>query len=119
MKPHDRVRLRHILDAATKALSFVKDLTKDDFYEDEQLPFSLTRLLEIIGEAAKAVSDETQHQYPDIEWKAMAGMRDCLIHGYYDVNLDIVWETVTHDLPSLIQKIQKILESDAEPQPLS
>jgi uncharacterized protein with HEPN domain len=75
------------------------------------LSLSLVRLLEIIGEAAKGITKEFRQEHSELPWKSMVGMRDRLIHGYFDVNLDIVWETVTSDLPPLINKLEKIVTS--------
>jgi uncharacterized protein with HEPN domain len=73
------------------------------------LSLSLVRLLEIIGEASRGISEEIRLAHPEIAWKKMTGMRDRLIHGYFDVNLDVVWETVTQDLPPLIAQLEKLL----------
>ncbi len=70
---------------------------------------ALVRLLEIIGEAAKGISEGLRQQYPEIPWKQIAGTRDRLIHGYFDVDLDIIWSIVAHDLPILIAGLGRIL----------
>ncbi|MGC8552886.1 MAG: DUF86 domain-containing protein, partial [Phycisphaerae bacterium] len=75
------------------------------------LCLALTRLLEIIGEAARGLSAHTRHNHPEVPWAKMIGMRDRLVHGYYDINLDIVWQTVTTDLPTVKPFIQAILNS--------
>ncbi len=75
------------------------------------LRMALVRLLEIIGEAARGVSAATRESHPGIAWSQMAGMRDRLIHGYFDVNLDIVWDTVSHDLPPLVAQLEQLLPS--------
>ena len=104
----DSVRIRHILDAAREAISFADDRSRTDLDTDRKLNLSLVRLLEIIGEAARGISEEFRDSHPDLPWNKMVGMRDRLIHGYFDVNLDVVWETVTQDLPSLIAQLEKI-----------
>ena len=104
----DSVRIRHMLDAAKKAREFIEGKQRAHLDEDEQLCLALIRLLEIIGEAAKSVSPELQRQQPDIPWKEIAGTRDRLIHGYFDVDLNIVWEIVSTDLPRLIPILEKI-----------
>ena len=76
------------------------------------LCLSLVRLLEIIGEASRGISEEIRLAHPEIAWKKMTGMRDRLIHGYFDVNLDVVWETVTQDIPPLIAQLEKSLASE-------
>ena len=71
----------------------------------------MVRLLEIIGEAAKGITAEFRQEHSELPWKSMVGMRDRLIHGYFDVNLDIVWKTVINDLPPLINKLETIVTS--------
>ena len=105
----DKVRVRHILDASREAVEFVKGRSRADLDTDRKLNLSLVRLLEVIGEAARGLSDEFRTQYPELPWKKMVGMRDRLIHGYYDVNLDVVWETTTEDLPRPISQLENIL----------
>jgi uncharacterized protein with HEPN domain len=105
----DKVRVRHILDASREAIEFAKGRTRGELDSDRKLNLSLVRLLEVIGEASRGLSDEFRTQFPELPWKKMVGMRDRLIHGYYDVDLDIVWETVTEDLPGLINKLENTL----------
>lgn len=105
----DSVRIRHILDAAREAVAFTKGRSRADLDTDRKLNLSLVRLLEIIGEAGRSLSQEFRQEHLDLPWKSMVGMRDRLIHGYFDVNLDVVWETITEDLPGLVDKLEKIL----------
>jgi len=105
----DSVRIRHILDAAREAVAFAKGRSRVDLNTDRKLNLSLVRLFEIIGEAARGISQESRQAHPDLPWKSMIGIRDRLIHGYFDVNLDVVWETVTEDLPGLIAKLENII----------
>ena len=109
-KPDDYVRLRHILDSARKAVQFSQGRNLGDMSSDEMLNLALTRLLEIIGEASKEVSEEFRDEHPQIAWQQMAGMRNRLIHGYFDANATLVWETVNRDLPPLIVQLEKVLE---------
>jgi len=106
----DNVRIRHILDAAREAVAFSQGRSRADLDTDRKLNLSLVRLLEIIGEAARGISQEFRDSHPDLPWKNMVGMRDRLIHGYFDINLDMVWETVKEDLPDLIIKLEKIVD---------
>ena len=101
-----------MLDAVQKAVEFVQGRSRTDLDKDEQLTLALTRLLEIIGEAAKGVSPALRERYPKIQWKEIAGTRDRLIHGYFDVDLNIVWQIVTTDLPPLLAELEKILSSE-------
>ena len=109
MSEIDYVRVRHILDAAREAVSFSEGRCRADLDTDRKLNLSLVRLLEIIGEAARGLSQEFRQEHPDLPWKSMVGIRDRLIHGYFDINLDVVWETVTEDLPPLIAQLKKIV----------
>jgi uncharacterized protein with HEPN domain len=105
----DVVRIRHIYDAAREAIEFAEGRSRADLDTDRMLNLSLVRLLEIIGEAARGISLEFHKAHRDLPWKSMIGMWDRLIHSYFDVNLDVVWETVTEDLPGLIAKLEKIV----------
>ena len=111
-KTEDAVRVRHMFDAAQKAIEFTEKCTRQDLDKDEKLALSITRLLEILGEAAKGVSEQFRKQHPNIPWKQIAGTRDRLIHGYFDVDLDIVWKIVADDLPALISQLEKALSNN-------
>lgn len=108
-RTEDIVRLRHMLDAAQKAIKATKTCNRADLEKDEMLTLAIVRLLEILGEAAKNVSIECRDSYPDIPWRQIAGTRDRLIHGYFDVDLDVVWEIISVDLPSLVPQLEKAL----------
>ena len=109
MQRDDATRVRHILDAARKACEFASGRKRPDLEKDEMLALSLVRLLEIIGEAAGDVSEEYRAKHADIPWKKMIGLRNRLIHGYFDIDLDIVWDTVAGDLPPLIKALEKLV----------
>ncbi|MBI5197642.1 MAG: DUF86 domain-containing protein [Nitrospirae bacterium] len=96
------VRLRHMLDHAREAVEMVKGRVRSDLDTDRQLNLSLVRLLEIIGEAASRVPREECDRYPDIPWSDIVGLRNRLIHGYDDVDFDILWQILTDDLPPFI-----------------
>jgi uncharacterized protein with HEPN domain len=109
MRKDDRVRLQHMLDAANEALTFIQGRIRADLDNHRMLVLSLVRELEIIGEAASKVSADTRSQNPSIPWQDITGMRNRLIHAYFDVDLDTVWNTVTKDLPLLKAELEKIL----------
>jgi len=109
MQRDDETCIRHILDAARKAHDFASSRKRADLEKDEMLALSLVRLLEIIGEAAGDISEEYRAKHPDIPWKKMVGLRNRLIHGYFDIDLDIVWDTVMGDLPPLIAALEKLV----------
>ena len=104
----DNVRLRHMTDACRKAMSFASGKSREDLEDDELLALALIRLLEVIGEATRGISEELRERYPEIKWRALAGIRDRLIHGYFDVDLDIIWRIVTDDLPLLAENLARI-----------
>lgn len=105
----DGSRLHHMLDSAQKAVEFTKGKDRGSLDSDEQLALSLTRLLEIIGEAAKNVSSDLRKNHPDIPWRDIAGMRDRLSHGYFDVDYNVIWQIVSVDLPPLIIRLKKLV----------
>ena len=105
----DATKLHHIVDAAQEAMRFIEGKTRAELDSDRMLNLSLVRLLEIIGEAARGISNEMRESNPEVPWRKMTGMRDRLIHGYYEVNLDVVWETINTDLPPLVQQLKSIL----------
>jgi len=109
MPKDDRILLRHMLDAARKGRDFIKWRSRADLDSDEMLALAVIRLLEVIGEAARGLSEDFRNRNPEIPWKQIAGARDRLIHGYFDVDLDIIWGILTSDLPSLITELEKIL----------
>ena len=102
--------LEDILRYAEKAQRFVADVPSlDAFAEDEMRVMATIRALEVIGEAVKHIPHSLRRRYPEIPWQEIAGMRDILIHGYYDVSVEIVWKTVQEDLAPLRQAILTIL----------
>lgn len=105
----DIVRLRHMLDAAKKIVEYTASIQRDDLNRDEKLALALVRLLEIIGEAARAVSTSFRREHPQIPWREIAGTRDRLIHGYYDIDFDVVWQIISGDIPPLVTAIEDIL----------
>jgi uncharacterized protein with HEPN domain len=108
LKP-DIVRLQHMVDAANEALSFVADKSKTELEADRALALALVKSIEIVGEAASKVSRELRSRSTEIPRADIIGMRNRLIHSYFDVNLDIVWQTVTVELPPVVMEIQKLL----------
>jgi uncharacterized protein with HEPN domain len=109
MNKRDETRLRDMLDAAQHARSFVQGKTRRNLDADIVLSFAVVRALEIIGEAASRVTAETRSALTGIPWKAMFGMRNRIIHDYDQVDYDIVWLTITDDIPSLIAELERIL----------
>jgi len=113
MQKTDTVRLRHMLDAAREALAFAQGRSRADLDKDRMLVLALVKSIEIVGEAASKVSPETRLAVPGLPWSSIVGMRNRLIHAYFDIDLDRVWDTITDDLPPLITELERSLR-DAE-----
>jgi uncharacterized protein with HEPN domain len=110
MRDDDIIRLKHMLDAAREAVSFTEGKSRKDFETDRKLVLSIVKSIEIIGEAARKLTTEGRESHPDIPWQDIIGMRNRLIHAYFDINLDTVWDTVTNELPPLIEDLVEIIE---------
>lgn len=105
----ERVRVQHMIDAAARAVSMAAGRQRGDLDTDDMLFLALTRLVEIVGEAAKSVGPSTRERHPRVPWRAMSGARDRLIHGYFNVDRDVLWRTVTEDLPAVLPGLNAVL----------
>jgi uncharacterized protein with HEPN domain len=101
MQPDDATRIRHMVEAAETAERFIAGRQRTDLDTDQMLLFALIRAIEIIGEAASKVSLETRMATPSVPWPAIVSMRNRLIHAYFDIDRDIVWKTLTEEIPPL------------------
>lgn len=101
--------LQHILDEILYLEKASKDLSYENFLKDENLIRAFARSLEIIGEASKKIPDEFKQNHEEIEWKSMAGMRDRLIHDYFGVDFELVWDVIKNHLPALKLKLEKLM----------
>ena len=105
--------LRHVLDEADYLLAASAGVSKDQFLQDETLKRAVVRSIEVIGEAVKQVPSDFRDNHATIPWKAIAGMRDRLIHGYFGVDYEIVWDVVQNKIEPLRRDIEKILEQES------
>lgn len=119
MPPDDALRLRHMLDAAREARTFVEGKRRTDLDEDRPLALALVKLIEIVGEAASRVGAAERQRRGGIPWGDIVAMRNRLIHAYFDVDLDRVWDTVTDDLPPLITELEASLIQEQPDRPES
>ena len=106
----NRVWLLHIKEEADLIIQTMVDLTADEFYQSVAAQHIIIRALEVIGEAAKHVSDDFHTQHPEIAWRGMCGLRDRLIHAYFAVDLEKVWEISTEKIPELLTQVDSILK---------
>ncbi len=103
--------LDHMRQAATDACSFVEGLSKEDFLADKRTQQAVILSLIVIGEASTKIMDqyaEFASQHPEVPWRSMRGMRNRIAHGYFDINLEMVWDTVQTALPELLERLREI-----------
>ena len=105
----DKGRLEHILEAIDRVFQFTNDISRDDFKKDSILYFAIVKNIEIIGEASYMLSTEFKESHPDTDWKVIVAMRHFLVHGYYQVDPDEIWNVVTQDLQPLKNQISRYI----------
>lgn len=111
MKKDDSIYLRHIIDAFMQIEDYMDGVSHDEFFSDKLRQDGVIRQLEIMGEAARNVSEDLRNEYPQIPWRQMIGLRNRMIHAYFNVNLQIVWEIVQGDIPDLKRETNRILDN--------
>ena len=104
----DKAYLRDMLDAISDIEVFIGNINEAEFYKNKEKRYAVVRALEIIGEAAKNLSKELRSKHKEIPWKEIAGMRDKLIHWYFGIKWELVWETVKNKIPVLKKQLLKI-----------
>jgi uncharacterized protein with HEPN domain len=111
--PSERINfLRHIFDELNYLIDNTKNLDREKFFNDETLQRAFTRSIEIIGEATKKLPDELKSKYPGIEWKSIAGMRDKLIHDYFGIDYELVWDILMEKVPPLKEEVEAIIDRE-------
>lgn len=108
MSPDDRWRIQHMIDAAEQALTFIQGRDRAELEGDPMLRLALTRAVEIVGEAATQVSEAGRGELPAVPWPQIIGMRNRLVHAYFAINQDILWDTVQLALPPLITQLKTL-----------
>jgi uncharacterized protein with HEPN domain/predicted nucleotidyltransferase len=111
MPDKDRLRLLHMRDASEDAINIARGYTRAEIEKIKMLQLALVKAVEVIGEAANHVSAETRAQAPDIDWGDIVGMRNNLVHAYWKVNYDVLWEVITYKLPPLVIDLKRLIDA--------
>lgn len=106
----DEVRLKHILDAISEIEQYTKSNSIENFSKNSMLKFASVKQLEIIGEAANHISEELIKEFPEIKWRNVIGLRNLLVHEYFGIDIQIVWNIIVNDLPKLKIQIKNVLD---------
>ena len=112
MPKSDIVYLGHMLDSARSAVDKLSAKTRAEYDADDTLRLALVHLIQIIGEAARRVSEPTRLAYPEVPWHQIIGMRHRVVHDYFNVDYDIVWQVITRDLPPLINTLAPLVPNE-------
>ena len=110
MKKDDSVYLRHIIDALLQIERYTDGVTYEEFLSNSLLQDGVIRQLEVMGEAARNLSEDLRNEYPKIPWRQMISLRNRMIHAYFNVNIQIIWEIIQGDIPNLKQETKHVLE---------
>lgn len=113
-KLDDETRLHHMLDCSRKVEAFMRGKTRTDLEADEMLALAVVRLIEVVGEAANNVSAAKQAELSRIPWRQMVGMRNRLIHAYFEINYGVIWDTATINIPALVAQLEVALEDETD-----
>jgi uncharacterized protein with HEPN domain len=107
----DRQRLLHILEAIDEIQRYTSNTDLKGFLSNSMMRFACVKQIEIIGEAANTITTETKSIFTDLEWKQIIGMRHILVHEYFGVDFDLIWQVITNDLPELKEKVGDIIRA--------
>ena len=111
LRDEDRIRFQHMIDAAETVARFVDGRERADLDSDQMLFFAVVRAIEVLGEAASRISEEAKADFVEVPWVSVVGMRNRLVHGYFDINADLVWKTATTEIPALITPLRRAIGS--------
>lgn len=109
MPEEDRIRVRHMIDAAQAVLRFLHERTQRDLSSDQLLLFAVVHAVQVLGEAASKVTPSTRSMHGEIPWAAIVGMRNRLVHAYFDIDADIVWIAATDEIPALLPLLEALV----------
>jgi uncharacterized protein with HEPN domain len=112
LTPDDAIRIRHMIEAAQTAQRFVALRQRADLDANEMLRYAVVQAIQIVGEAASKVSTETRAATPSVPWARITGMRNRLVHGYTDIDAEVVWKTATEEIPALLPPLISLLPAD-------
>jgi uncharacterized protein with HEPN domain len=107
----DATRLRHMRDATQEAISFMLGQKREDLENNRQLLLAVVKDIEIIGEAASKLSQDCRDFAPNLPWKDIIGMRNRLVHAYFEIDIDVVWTVVKSDLPALLPELKQLIDT--------
>ena len=108
----DKTYLLDIVNSAELITNYTEGIKRDTFLDTIEIQDAVIRRLEIIGEAARRISDPFKQKHPDLPWKEMLGLRNFVIHEYEGVNLKVIWDTIKNDLPNLLKQINELLKTE-------
>lgn len=111
--------LNDIMEMIADIRDFTKGMSYEDLDDDRKTLFAVIRCLEVLGEAVKKIPENIKNEYPEIPWQEIAGMRDKLIHEYFGVDIETIWDTIQEDLSPLQEAIEKIIKKEASNDPKS
>lgn len=111
MKKDDSVYLHHIIDAFALIEHYMDNVSHEEFLRNRLLQDGVIRQLEVMGEAARNISEDLRIEHPQIPWRQMIGLRNRMIHAYFNIDLQIIWEIVKGDIPDLKQKMKQLLDA--------
>lgn len=106
--------LRDMLENTNRAIQFTEGMDFETFRKDEKTVYAVIRAVEIIGEATRNIPDDIRVKYPEIPWRDAADMRNKLVHRYFGINLEVIWQTLSEDLPMLANELQEIIRREEQ-----
>ncbi len=109
MQSEDRIRVQHIVDEASEVQKYTDNISFEEFVQDGKTARAVIRSIEVIGEAASKISADFRNEHIEIPWNKIIGMRNRLIHVYFDIDYNVVWQTVKENLPPLVQQLYAIM----------